>query len=107
MTKYPTIKWVKEQLKMNWTSRVKYKVLDAKIVGSVARGVAKPTSDLDIAVIIPPVRGKESIKVTRNYHDKFTANWQMPHWNGRIVDFQFFYPGEIELMEYRFIQLKK
>jgi predicted nucleotidyltransferase len=64
----------------------------------MARGDYKPESDLDIGVIIPPVRGKSSLHVSEYYHRRFSSDSEKPHFGGRVVDFQFFYPGEIEYL---------
>jgi len=104
---YPSLKWVKSNLRNNLQARVKYKILDACVIGSEAKGTAKPDSDLDIAVIIPPVRGKTALKVSENYHAKFTNEKWKPQWNGRIVDFQFFYPNDPELTNYNKINCTK
>lgn len=79
-------------------------VLDAFIVGSEARRCAKPDSDIDIAVIIPPVVGRTSLQVSEAFHELL---WDIepPHWSGRVVDFQFFYENDPELAEYERISL--
>jgi predicted nucleotidyltransferase len=51
VTPYPTIKWIVSQLRNNIIARVPYKVLAAYIVGSEAKGTARPDSDLDVAVV--------------------------------------------------------
>lgn len=81
------------------------KVLAAYIVGSEAKGTAKIDSDLDIAIVIPIVRGKTSIKYSEQYHDRFPNNESKPTWQGRRVDFQFFYPNDKQLEEYSKIPL--
>ena len=77
-----------------WVKR-KYEITDAFVVGSVAKGTATPDSDIDIAVIIPSVRGKSSLQVTEQYHSRFYENRQMPHFKGRRVDLQFFYESDL------------
>ena len=81
-----------------WVKR-KYTILSACVVGSVARGTDHDNSDIDIAVIIPKVRGKRAITVTEQYHQK-------PHFNGRQVDLQFFYENDPALKSYDTIPLK-
>lgn len=83
------------------------KILGAFIVGSEARGTARPDSDLDVAVIIPHVRGKTSLRVTEKYQAHFTGNSQKPKWNGRVVDVQFFYPDDLELGRYDKIEMAR
>jgi predicted nucleotidyltransferase len=102
---YPNLTWVRNQLRYNAASHNRYKVLGAFIIGSEAKGSATPQSDLDIAVIIPPIRGKTALQVSEYYHTKFRTDWQKPHWNGRIVDFQFFYPDDPMLANYPKIQI--
>jgi len=80
-------------------------VLDAFIVGSTAKGNGTEESDLDIAVVIPPVRGKSALAVSEAYHQKFFTDDQKPRWIGKRVDFQFFYPSDPELESYAKIPL--
>ena len=98
--RYPTLDWVVERLRNSLVSRIDYPILDAFIVGSEARGTARPDSDLDIAVIIPLVRGKTALQISEAYHAKFRSNAALPHWQGRRVDVQFFYPDDPELQTY-------
>ena len=105
--KYPNKRWVTSQLRNNLFSRVNYPVLDAFIVGSEAKGTAKEDSDLDIAVIIPQSRYGNALQKTVYYQQKFRNDAQKPNWNGRIVDFQFFYPDDPELATYNKIYLEK
>lgn len=93
--KLPTIKDVRRWLCTGWVRRSYYQIEGAYIVGSMARGTAGLGSDLDVAVIIRPVRGKDSLKVTEHFHQGYRANWQMPQWCGLRVDLQFYYPGEL------------
>jgi predicted nucleotidyltransferase len=62
-------------------------------------------SDIDIAIIIPKVKGKTALKATEQYHSRFTANHQMPHFHGRRLDFQFLYEDDKSLLNYAKIQL--
>lgn len=87
---YPTIKWIKSTLKNSCYAPTNVKILAAYIVGSEAKGTAKLDSDLDIAVVIMPIRGKTSIQKSSEYHNKFRCDSQKPRWNGRMIDFQFF-----------------
>jgi len=102
---YPTLSWVRQQLRNNLHSRVRYPILDAYIVGSVAKGEATEISDLDIAVIIPEADRVTAVRRSERYHAKFSSNAQKPHWDGRVVDIQFFYPGSPELDGYSKIQI--
>lgn len=95
----PSLGWVKRNLKVNLVPFHR-EVLDAFVVGSVARGTARPDSDIDIAVIVPPVRNKTSIKISEEYHSRILHDSWKPRWNGRIVDFQFFYESDSVLSEY-------
>lgn len=91
----PTITWIKRTLRESLYAPRRVNVLAAYIVGSVAKGTARDDSDLDIAVVIPRVRGKTSIQYTEAYHAKFPCDAAKPVLEGRCVDFQFFYPGEL------------
>lgn len=102
---YPSIKWIKSTLRMSVYAPMRLEILAAYVIGSEAKGIANPDSDLDIAVIIPPIKGKTSIKKTQEYHNKFSSDNLKPVWNERRVDFQFFYPNDPELNSYSKIQL--
>jgi predicted nucleotidyltransferase len=66
--RYPDKRWVISQLRNNLTSRTRRPVLDTFIIGSEARGTVTAESDLDIAVIVPKVKGKTSLQLTEQYH---------------------------------------
>lgn len=106
MSAYPTVKQVKSLLRNNLVAPTRRKVLSACIVGSEAKGIARPDSDLDIAVVVEPVRGKTALRLTEEYHGKFISNRFKPTWEGRRVDVQFFYPGDTELGTYSKIELQ-
>ena len=72
---------------------------------ALQRGWPVDGSDIDIAIVIPKVKGKTSLKVTEDYHSRFTSNYQMPHFHGRRLDFQFFYEDNSTLQDYAKIQL--
>ena len=86
--------------------RICHKVLDCFVVGSVAKGCATAESDLDIALVIAPVKGKTAIEYTEQYYNRWetlaiangieAAEKSKPHFNGLPLDFQFFYsePGK-------------
>jgi predicted nucleotidyltransferase len=103
---YPSLKWVREKLRFNLVKPIKKKVLKAFIVGSEAKGTAKPDSDLDIAVVIENMPRKTSLQFTEEYQSSFVSDKWKPKWNGRIVDFQFFYFDDKELDKYSKIELK-
>ena len=103
---YPSKRWLAGQLRNNIRSRVDYPVLDMFIVGSEAKGTAKKDSDIDIAVIISESKRVTSLKRTENYHSKFINEFDKPKWNGRVIDFQFFYPSDVELEKYSKIKLE-
>ncbi len=103
---YPSLRWVVGRLRNNVIYRVRYKVLDGYVVGSEAKGTARPDSDLDIAVIITPVRGRSALQISERYHAQFADDQWKPHWNGRVVDIQFFYPDDPELAGYSRIKLQ-
>ncbi len=96
---YPSLKWVKNQLQYcsMWLP-----ILDAYIIGSEAKGTASPDSDLDIAVIIGDVSHSTSIRFSEDFHSE---QIELPDWQGRQVDFQFFYPDDPEIKEYSKIPL--
>jgi len=105
MLKYPSKKDIVSMLRNNLTSRVDYPILNAFIIGSEAKGTAKDDSDLDIGIIIPKSDKISSLKRTEHYHSKFTSDVFKPKWNGRIVDFQFFYKDDPELEKYSKIKI--
>ena len=104
---YPTLRWVKAQLRNNiyYQFPRNRRALGAFIVGSVARGLEHDESDLDIAVIIEPIRGKSAMQISDDFHSRFATNTMKPNWNGRVVDFQFFYPNDPEMQNYSKIPL--
>ena len=99
-SKYPSKREVLSMLRSNLYSIVDYRPLAAYIVGSEAKGSARDDSDLDIAVVIPKSERITALKRTERYHQKFRRDGDMPTWNGRRVDFQFFYPDDPELSTY-------
>jgi len=108
----PTRGWCYNKLSNNRVgelNRRKWKIVAAYIVGSVARGTARPDSDLDIAVVIEMRNGKpprlSALKETDLYHSNFRSNSQKATWEGRVVDFQFFYADDPELAGYSKIEL--
>ena len=96
MIKFPTLKWVKSSLRNNLVKPFRPKIIKAYIVGSFARGDFNDGSDLDIAIIIAQRRGMSSLQISESYHSNFTSDIFKAKWNGRIVDFQFFYENELE-----------
>lgn len=108
ISKYPTKSWINHALRYSTYGSRRINILAAYVVGSEAKGTAKPDSDLDIALIINPIRGKDALKYTEEYHMKFPHDRYKPHYpdyTGRRVDFQFFYPNDPILQEYSKIKL--
>lgn len=103
----PTMANIRHFLRYNAYVAYRTKVLDAFIVGSVAKGTDHKDSDLDIAVIIPTKARKSSLKVTEHYHARFTCNSQKDTWLGKQVDIQFFYEDDAALKDYSTINLRK
>lgn len=99
---YPDMKWIRSTLRW-FRPRVRTPILAAYIVGSEARGTAHSNSDLDIALVITSVQGKTSLQFSDYYHQRQT---HLPEWNGRKVDFQFFYPEDMELAHYSKISVE-
>lgn len=93
----PTRGYVRRTLRRGWV-RFRRPVLGMYLVGSRARldRQHREDSDVDIAVVIAPVRGKTSLRVSENFHARYGSDALMPTFAGRRVDIQFFYPGEIE-----------
>lgn len=87
----PEMKDVRRMLRYNFAASVREKVLGAFIIGSTAKLNTHSDSDIDIAVIIPTKARKSALKFTEHYHQKFSKNSEMPQWEGRRVDFQFYY----------------
>lgn len=107
--RYPSLAWVRSQLYYGYPARIdrkRNKILAAYVIGSEAKGTANEESDLDIAVVLPQKPRRDALDFTERYHDKFQNNEQMPMWNGRRVDFQFFYPNDPALAGYARIPLK-
>lgn len=104
--KLPKLSDVRHFLRYNPYVSYRTKVLDAFIIGSVAKGTDHKDSDIDIAVIIPAKARKSALKVTEHYHARFTCDSQKSHWNGKQVDIQFFYPDDPALKTYSIINLK-
>lgn len=103
--KLPSIAKVSSLMRNNkWVKR-QYGITSAFVVGSVAKGTATDESDIDIAIIIPRVKGKTSVRVSEDYHSRFTRNFQMPHFAGRRLDFQFYYEDDKSLEGYSKIEL--
>jgi predicted nucleotidyltransferase len=86
-----------------------WRITNAFVVGSVARGRAKPDSDLDIAVIIERRDGrphsKSALQVSEEFHQRYKSYDYVPKWQGRLVDFQFFYRDARELERYDRVEL--
>lgn len=99
MFEYPSLVWVKGNLRNNLIKPLRLKVTRAFIVGSYANGTFDENSDLDIAVVIPRRIGISSMQFSEDYHSNFTSNEQKPKWNNKIVDLQFFYENDAELDE--------
>lgn len=100
---YPSVTWIRQELRNSlWHPAVRYPVRAAYIVGSEARGTARPDSDLDIAVVIAPVQGKTALEYSEAYHAK---QRRLPEFLGRNVDLQFFYPDDPELAAYARIEI--
>ena len=87
------------------TIRKRDLVIAELISGSTAYGLTTPESDLDIAVVIPEVKGKTALQISEDYHSRFISDEQKPKWDGRVVDFQFFYEDDPELSGYSKIEL--
>lgn len=104
-TKYPTITWIRKTLRYGLYIHTKEPIISAYIIGSEARGGSRSDSDIDIAVIIKEKKNVSSIKFTERFHTNYRNNTNMPVWEGRRVDFQFFYPGEIERLGYKTIPI--
>lgn len=90
----PKMKDVRSMLRYNPVASVRDKVLEAYIVGSVAKGTNGNESDLDIAVIIPAKKAVSDYKFTDRYHQKFMQDSHKPNWQGMRVDFQFYYSSD-------------
>lgn len=100
------LKTVKSLLRNNNGRRYRGIIIQAFIVGSVAKGTAKPESDLDIALVIPAIRGKNSLRYSEEFHQRYRNDFCYPKHAGRKVDFQFFYVGNKELADYSKIEIK-
>lgn len=101
----PKISDVRRFLRYNPYVSYRTKVIDAFIIGSIAKGTDHKNSDIDIAVIIPKKARKSALKVTEHYHARFMCNSEKSHWQGQQVDIQFFYEDDPSLKEYSKIYL--
>ena len=99
MIEYPSIAYLKKELRYNCTKSIRHKIFKAFIIGSEAKGNSNSKSDLDIALVIPKIKGKTSIQYTKNFHSYFTSETQKPKWNSRVIDFQFYFEDDFELDE--------
>lgn len=100
-----TAAWIQRQLRYSPVAPKRVKILAVFIVGSVARNTATGNSDIDVAVVIPPVCGKTALQVTEAWHARFKGDRFEPRWQGRVLDIQFFYPDDPELAEYTKVPL--
>lgn len=101
----PTLAWVRKQLRESLCP-IRVKVLKAAAIGSVARGCPCPSSDLDVAVVIPAKRRISSLQFSERYHQKLgLSRGSQPSFHGRSVDFQFFYPSDADLAGYTKVEL--
>jgi len=105
LNNYPNRRDIIYMLRNNMVSRVNYPIISGYIIGSEAKGTARLDSDLDIGLIIPTSNNITSLKRTENYHSKFLNDDQKPKWNGRIIDFQFFYLDDQEFNDYNKIKI--
>lgn len=103
--KYPSKKQIVSILRNNLYARTDKQILGIYIIGSEAKGTAKEKSDIDVAIIIPPIRGKTSLQYTEMFHEKYPSDDVKPKWNNRPIDFQFFYPDDPELNQYEKIKI--
>ena len=103
----PSLKWVRSRLRNNLSFRVRVKATSAYVIGSCARRTATANSDLDIAVVIPPKRRISSLRFTERYHTRMALTGGISAmFQGRRVDFQFFFPRDAELASYPKTELK-
>jgi Nucleotidyltransferase domain len=103
--KYPTIAWLKAELRYNLTKPIRIHPINVFVIGSYAKNENKENSDLDIAIVIPAIRGKTALQYSANYHSCFKQDHQKPSWNGIVVDIQFYYVTDTELDDYPKIEL--
>lgn len=103
----PSLRWVRTNLRNNSGFRFRPKVLRAFVVGSVAKGNFHAKSDLDIAVVIPQKKRVSALRFTEDFHTRMAVTRsRYPQFNGRRVDFQFFYAGDPTLTRYSRISLR-
>ncbi|HNC58624.1 MAG TPA: nucleotidyltransferase domain-containing protein [Leptospiraceae bacterium] len=107
MRKIPeiTMKDVRRLLRNNFGRRYRGEIVEAFIVGSVAKGTHHDNSDLDIALVIPAIKGKTALKYTEEFHNAYRNNSCYPNFSGWKVDFQFFYASDLELNNYSKIKI--
>lgn len=96
MNEYPSLRFLRSELRNNLTKSFRRKILCAFIIGSEAKGTSAINSDIDIAIIVDALKRKSSLKLSEEFHSNFIHDFQIPKWKGRIIDFQFFYKEEFD-----------
>lgn len=96
----PDVPWVRRTLDAIGRPFYRGKVLDTFVVGSHARGTAKEGSDLDVAVIIPKNSRRSAMQISEDFHSHYKTEAYKPTFEGRKVDFQFFFPDDPTLATY-------
>ena len=91
---------LKSLLRNNHGRRYRGQILACYIVGSVAKGTSTEDSDVDVAIVIPEVRGKSALKYTEEFHQRYLTDSCYPQVDGKKVDFQFFYASDSEIAGY-------
>lgn len=94
MNGYPSLKFLRSELRNNLIKSFRRKIHSAFIIGSEAKGSSTIDSDIDIAIIVTPLKRKSSLKLSEDFHSNFIYDFQKSKWRGRVIDFQFFYEDE-------------
>ena len=105
----PSMNFLKGILKNNLYARLTKdqlkKIKDMYIVGSYAKGTYNENSDIDIAVIMEPIKNKTSLQFTEYFHSKYKTDKAKPKFNGKIIDFQFFWTTDNMWKKYSKIKI--